>query len=201
MLGIVIALDVALIISYLMQVDLLTRMAERAPFTMEEAKANDARVRVITTAHLCAFFISGVTFLRWFHRAVSKANALGNGPPESASSAVWSFFIPFVNLVAPYQIMKALWQASAPRQGAGSGWIVPLWWSVWIGNSIFGSISVLLSRSAGHDARALVTSTNVVAVVQVVNISAAVLAILVVRGLTARQESFKSEQKLADEFD
>lgn len=74
----------------------------------------------------------------WLNRACHNARNLGaqgmNFPPDAA---VLSFFMPFFNLVGPFQAMQELWRASSPelvrtpqewKNASGS----PLIWAWWI---------------------------------------------------------------------
>lgn len=63
-----------------------------------------------------SFLILGaIVFTRWLRFQFDNAGAWTDDRlPFSSSDAVWSFFIPFVNLYRPWQVMDALWKASDP---------------------------------------------------------------------------------------
>ena len=65
---------------------------------------------------LVMLLITGVLFLRWLAQMVNTARDLQVSPPLAwtASQAVWGFFIPFVNLARPYQVLRDLHDVLAP---------------------------------------------------------------------------------------
>ncbi len=82
-------------------------------FTEAEAEANDARQALIGFGYLGVFIVTGVAFLKWIYRA--NLNCRGFGAQDMRFTPGWSvgyYFIPFLNLVRPYQSMKEIWQVS-----------------------------------------------------------------------------------------
>jgi heme/copper-type cytochrome/quinol oxidase subunit 2 len=127
-----IALLAAGIVSDLWQLELLAS----APFTSEEAEANDLRQRIISTLRIVsAVGAIGVVSV-WTYRASSNAHRLGaQGLRYSPRWAVAGYFIPLANLWMPYQAMKEIAQASRdPSAWQGRGWprSLPLWWFSWL---------------------------------------------------------------------
>lgn len=87
---------------------------------------------------LLIFVIGVVLFCIFLHRA--HRNTLALGITDLSYSTGWtiaSFFIPVVNLFAPYVGVREIYQASDPaatpdnwREGSASA--VTLWWAIWI---------------------------------------------------------------------
>jgi hypothetical protein len=129
-------------------------------------------------------------FCLWLHRAAKNLPALGRGGMQFTPG--WSvgwFFIPFANLVKPLAAVSELWKASDPDQDPREpyGWLgspttglLPLWWAAWIGSSILGNISGRIDDSSTAGAVGLAGS--------IVSVIAAVLCIVVMRGISSRQE-------------
>lgn len=70
---------------------------------------------VVTVANWSFLILGAVVFTRWLRFHFDNAGAWTNDQlPFSSSDAVWSFFIPFINLYRPWQVMDALWRASDP---------------------------------------------------------------------------------------
>ena len=60
--------------------------------------------------------LAAVAFCVWIHRAASNLPALGRyGMKFTPGWCVGWFFIPFANLVKPFQAVKELWRASHPN--------------------------------------------------------------------------------------
>jgi hypothetical protein len=69
-----------------------------------------------TTVQPFLHLVTAVLFLRWLGASVDVARAFQPAPPLTwtARQACWSFFIPFVNLVRPYQVIRDLHDRLAP---------------------------------------------------------------------------------------
>jgi hypothetical protein len=71
-----------------------------------------------TTAVVQPFLhlLTAVLFLRWLAASVNVARSFQPSPPLTwtASQACWSFFIPFINLIRPYQVIRDLHDRLAP---------------------------------------------------------------------------------------
>jgi hypothetical protein len=129
-------------------------------------------------------------FCLWVHRAAKNLPALGRGGMTFTPG--WSvgwFFIPFANLVKPLAAVTELWKASDPAQdprepyawlGSSATALLPLWWGAWIFSSILGNISGRIDDSSTAGAVGLAGS--------VIGVIAAVLCVLVMRGISTRQE-------------
>jgi hypothetical protein len=124
-------------------------LASSGNITPEAAEANDARQGMIGLLYLGVFIATGVIFLKWIYRA--NLNCRGFGAAEMKFTPGWSigyYFIPFLNLVRPYQAMKEIWKVSSdPRnwqaqQGSGIlGW----WWALWLISGFLGQMVFRMS--------------------------------------------------------
>jgi len=149
---------VCVLVSCVMQYQLLLHSA----ITRSEAQNNDARQRIITIASVFIVLSAQVFFLIWIYQAKKKVIALGmRGAEYSPGLSVGCFFIPFANLVFPFQSMRELWLASInPPQWREqrSSPLIGLWWAMWILNSLLPFAVLLFSKfSAGREAIAQTT--------------------------------------------
>ncbi len=80
------------------------------------ARVGSVELHAIELVTTWAALIAGaVVFIRWLRFYFDNALAWTEvALPFSASDAAWSFFIPFVNLIRPWQVLDALWKASDP---------------------------------------------------------------------------------------
>ena len=127
------------------------------PAALREAfQSNDARQLVTVPLRLAAYILSGALALEWICRA--NANARGLGATGLRYTPGWAaawFFIPFANLVRPYDALAEIWRASAHPQG-WSTQREPLslrWWWVLllfaVGLGIIAAVSFKFARVAG----------------------------------------------------
>lgn len=137
--------------------------------------------------------LGATAFIIWFYRVRRNAGLfLPLGHRRGTGWTIGAWITPIVQFWFPQQLMADSWDASAPvdrdgrRRPVGHG-LVSAWWTAWL-------VSLLLSRIAddlaGHsfgtvDPQALLVVDSAAGTVRA---AAAVLAILVVRRLTAMQE-------------
>jgi hypothetical protein len=200
LLAVCILINLLSIFSSYQQLELISRVIDGAQVTSEEITANDARQAMVLILWGLVFFVTGVTFLVWMYRAYRNLEALGNIKERldfSAGWAVGSFFVPFINLVYPFQAMREIWNKSDPkvRNADELAWqvtsytppLIIIWWLVWLASNVTGH----LHRTFADDAKTpetilWVTQFGIIA--DLIAIGSAILAILVVRGVKRRQE-------------
>ena len=188
-----IAVDLLMIVSGLMQYDLLgdpVRLAQT-----ELAEANDRRELLVGGLYVLVYIATVICFGRWIVRAHRAVRTLGaGGMTISPGWAVGYFFIPFVNLVRPYTAMKELWQASgSPRTWASElvSSLLPIWWALWILSNLLGNISMRWSPEDLEGYRAL-TVFNVAS--SVLSVVLALVALKLVKTISERIAARAAEE-------
>jgi hypothetical protein len=161
-----------------------------------------APARIVVALPHVAQFVAALLFLLWLYRAASNAPALGVPLPWGPGQCVLAFVVPIVSLVLPYYVMKALHRASDPsklpdaprfreradvsyRDGAREPLPPPVWtlpapilaW--WVLFDAVGLSGLLIPSIIGGAA--------IEWVVACCDVAAAVLCVLVVRSIDARQ--------------
>ena len=153
---IVLIIEVLSLISSGMQYDLLQTISRGGEITDEVATANDLREQLIAIIYLIAYIISGIVFIMWFRRAYFNLHQKVNTLSYSESWAAGSWFVPFVNLYRPFQIMKELYDETKKYITGRDGnteidlttKFLGFWWALWIISGIFGQINWRLFRNA-----------------------------------------------------
>ncbi|HMC91185.1 MAG TPA: DUF4328 domain-containing protein, partial [Allosphingosinicella sp.] len=90
------------------------------------------------------FLVSVVLVGCWIYRASANAHALSADMTIRPAWAVAWFFVPFANLVMPFQAMKETWRESHEAAGLYDQAETPLlawWWGLWIAVNVLGNIS------------------------------------------------------------
>jgi uncharacterized protein YhhL (DUF1145 family) len=185
---IVLALNIAAFASSYMQYDFLKAVQSGARVTIEAAAANDRRVSTISILYLIAFIISAVFFLRWFKTAHHNLRQKTLVLRFSEGWVIGCWFVPFLNLVRPYQIMKELhiqtWSLLTSRNykinATLTGKYLGLWWALWILNGIMGQVSLRVSTDAG-EINGLIMATQAGMVASIIAISLALITIKVIK--------------------
>ena len=189
-------LDLLGIGSGLAQRALLLRVIAGEALSTEDAGANDTRHAAIGQLQFLAFVVTAIAWLFWLHRSYGNLRLVGTR--ESRFTPGWAigyWFIPFVNLVRPYQIVADLWLRSVVLNGAGTTErrnapaIVSLWWGSYLVSGMVGRVAMTMGRSA-ETLDQLRNLTDVGIAVDALSAIAAWLAIKVVRGIDKRQQGF-----------
>lgn len=104
---------------------------------------------LVTSVAVAGYVFTVVTFLMWLHRASQNAGILYPlGVRTSPAMAVGCWFIPLVNLVRPYRVVRALHSAAfidgpTPRKdwAARLPAIFPIWWGTWLVNNMLVNVA------------------------------------------------------------
>ena len=197
LLALVVALDIVAVVSDYMQIQLFNRALAGETITLAEATANDSRQAAIGGIYLVLFIITAILFLMWIHRAHRNLPSFRiEGLQYSPRWAVGGFFVPFLNLVRPFQVTKEIWKASDPTtdiadsvawQSAPTSPIIISWWLLFLISGILGQIMLRLSLQA-ETLGELLTIGWLTLVTDAVDIPAAILAIMIIRNIDSRQE-------------
>lgn len=176
--------------------DVVSSLLDGKDISQRQLDLADTRAGAAGALQLTALVATGITFLVWFKRAYRNGSAFGADLSYSAGWAVGSWFVPFLNLVRPVRIFRAIWQASDPtvdhgvpgawRLAAVSKLITPWWIAWWIANAI-GRVASSQLRSDNPDT--VLGGLHALVAGDAIEIVAAVLLVVLVRQLTARQST------------
>jgi Domain of unknown function (DUF4328) len=203
-LAINIALDLVSVASLLLQAQLLLKVRAGEEITQAEALANDSRLELISWLQAVVYFITTILFLMWIHRAYRNLKALGaRTTAYSPGWAVGYFFVPFLNLVRPYEVVKEIWRDSNPDVGlpddlvrqrglslgqySSTSPLIGLWWGFWLASKLITYITSRLSTDASKPDDIL-AATYVFILGEALNVVAAIALILVIKRIDGMQE-------------
>lgn len=128
---------------------LLQSVMNGAEITDEAANANDIREVLVALLGLVVFVPLGITYFVLLKRLSKNLHSLTDEPMAfSPGWAVGWHFVPIMNLIKPYHVMKELWNVAGLDQVHGSG-IISMWWGCWLLGNILSRVS---SKMFGEDA-------------------------------------------------
>ena len=204
-------LSVMGIVSGGMEIELLSRAA-KGGVTTDEADASDARQQVIGVVQLPFTLATGIAFFMWFHRVHKNLPALGSRSLKYTPGwAVGGFFVPFLNLVRPAQVMNEVWHASRPtalkrdlgpagprlRDRSGAPALVGWWWALFLASGILGRITTRMALAENPTLDHLQTLSGLLVSADVVTIPGVLLAVALIGRITGWQrERFDRLQQL-----
>jgi hypothetical protein len=182
------------VVSLLIERSLVLDSIAGRPVSFDEATASNDRVDAIGSWTVVVFLVTGVLWLIWQHRAHSNLRSLGRiGLTYTPGWAVGWWFIPFASLWKPLGAMSELWKASAPVhdpdawRAPRAWWLLGVWWACWIGGNLLDFVVVPLRDPTDLGS---VASSDLIAVgSHLVEIAAAVFAIMILRDILSRQRA------------
>jgi hypothetical protein len=177
--------DLGLAASILLAITSAVTVAEALvvyDFLAFDGWVNDLRVSYsIGIGSLLVFMVTAAVFLGWFHRSYRNLAALGATDRQfSPASAVGSWFIPVAGFWKPYRAMHEMWRAG-DISAVGSSNLIRLWWAAWLVSLVLFNVAAF----SGADDHFVSWQGALSAQATVL---AAVLAILVIRSVSARQD-------------
>ena len=204
---VVIVTDVVAIGSDWLEIRLMNGVLDGDDVSFSSLDSDDLRQLVVTGVAFVAFVAAAVFFLRWFRRAYANLGPLGSTPRFAKGWAIGGWFVPILWYWRPKQLANDIWNGSDPSVRSlhitrtGGAALLNGWWAAWIvaGFVYARSTAAYFAAPTAGDAglSALLEDTGPAgdlrrsAILDVVasgvDIVAAVLAILVVRAVTARQ--------------
>jgi len=150
-----------------------------------------ALIGIVAIFQILLRVLTIVFFLIWLYQAFKNLSALAAQNLEfSPGWAIGWWFIPFANLVKPYQVISELWNASDSdydpelflSNKIGTPSIIGWWWGLFIIGGIIGRISDILSdKSLSYSLIALM-------IYCVLHGIAAFLILTIIRKITQEQD-------------
>jgi Domain of unknown function (DUF4328) len=180
--------DVVAIIAGIDRIELLGRVASGGDYTASELQTSDDRDTAIGVVQLLLFAATAGLFIWWFARAYRNLDVFGSERRFGRGWAIGAWFVPFLNLVRPKRIADDIWEGSNPA-GLTSDDASPItiWWTFFLGSVI--SAQIAFRAGAPDSPQELRLSAWLYLVSDSLDIVAALLAILVVRAITRRQDA------------
>lgn len=185
---IVLFLEIISLYSGYLQHSLLQTIGNGGEISTETATANDTREQIIGILYMIGFIISAVTFIRWFRRAYYNLHQNINYLGHSENWAAISWFIPFVNLYRPFQIMREIYLESKElliKKGIGinqkfNSLILGFWWTLWIINNLIGQYVFRATMNA-ESINDYISSTMASMVGNIIGIPLALITIKIIK--------------------
>ncbi len=172
--------------------------------------ASDSRIAVVDffllaggIGYLAARVLAAVMFIRWFRRAYFNLHLKFNHLSFKETQAVWCWFIPFVNLVQPFNIMREMWNTTTEyvkEQSSNLRSIVGWWWAFYLINNIVSNVVSRVYREA-EDMESIIEANMAEFYITPLDFIAAILAIIMVRKYSEYEEVIRNSEDLSSEID
>jgi hypothetical protein len=138
-----------------------------------------------------AMIVTGLAFVAWLSRAVEATPALGLGTPSrSPREAIGWWFVPIVNLVIPFQIVRDLHRRVS--LGAGGAGLIVAWWVLFMVTLTFdrflGGISGSVLDAGANDPWSTIRIVLLLTAVSEIGLAVSgVLGVFVIDGMRRAQ--------------
>jgi hypothetical protein len=137
---VVFIVEIAMIISLLMQFHLIKSANEGLEITNEMVNHNNLRMLIVLLAYLLVYLLSGIFFLVWFFRAYDNLHKRILKCDNIVGWSIASWFVPIISLYRPFNIMRELVKKTnlilkhrgiTHRNNVKSFFVV-VWWTFWL---------------------------------------------------------------------
>ena len=143
------------------------------------------------------YIFTVVVFLMWLYRAHSNLNALqARNLQFTPGWAVGWWFIPFANLVKPFQVVREVWWESDPDSAESEPVFLSeslrsaptymgFWWAMWLLSNFAANVT---SRVYDPETMDNIEIGGILFVITgILSVASAILAIMVVKDISERQ--------------
>lgn len=170
-------------------------------FSPTESRVSSTAVDVPTWAAATWGTVVAAAFLFWFHLAYNNLSAMGvTGLRRGVDQAIYAWVVPVANIAWPKQMMNDLWRTSDPAMPASDAeWhgrptprLMDAWWALFCLSGL-PQLGQAMWWAAGSEHTPPFTegwaplAHDIALAGDVIAVAAAVLAIWVIREITARQ--------------
>jgi uncharacterized protein DUF4328 len=171
------------VLSDILEIRLMDRVVAGEPVTEADATSNDNRQGLVGIVQFVVLVAGAIAFIRWLHAAYKNVDVVDRPQRRYGHGwAIGSWFVPFLNLWRPKQIVNDVWRAGGKGE---PGELLLMWWLAFVVSNFVANIAI---RSSFGDATAeeIRNGSIAYAISDGIDIVGAILAILVVRAATDR---------------
>jgi hypothetical protein len=145
---VLIAIDLFAVVSSLLELNLIDRVAAREAVTDAELDGNDSRQAAVDLLQFGALIACAIVFIRWLRAAYRNVDVVAPGLRRYGHGwAIGAWFVPFLNLWRPKQIVNDVWRAGGSRGASESlPWWLDVWWAGWIASNVVTQVGTRIQR-------------------------------------------------------
>ena len=148
-------LVVASFASTILELQLIQEIKDGGFVSEQQIDSNDDRQRAIAILSLLAYGAVVIATFIWIFRSSKNLDVFGLQDRRfSPGWAVGWWFVPFMNLVRPYQVMKEIWEGSHPQNSSAqleqgnsvhNSGLLSGWWAGLILSGVLGNVVLRLA--------------------------------------------------------
>jgi hypothetical protein len=196
-LAVALLVQVVAALGHLELIDFADGIAHGATPDTARAAQIETRAEAVAIWMAVISLVAAVPFCAWFHRAHANLRAARLDHLQYASAwAIGGFFVPFLNLVRPFQVMTEVWAGTAYlagvarvskwRNARASPW-VGWWWGLLLAAGV-ASVAGGFVLGSSQNATGVAASGWIALTASLLRAGSALCAVEVVRRITDLQE-------------
>ncbi|GHI05450.1 hypothetical protein AQI88_22590 [Streptomyces cellostaticus] len=189
LLGLVVAADLFAVVADVLEMNVTGDIADgvTGAGVIHRADRADLLYNASGVAQAIALLATMAVYLCWLWRVRGNAEVFNPGGHSKARGwTIAGWFVPVVNLWFPRRVTLDIWDSSAPWAERPSHALVNCWWGVWI-VSLFADRAADTEYRHADAAAELHDAARQMLFSDVIDIAAALLAVLVVLKITRMQ--------------
>jgi hypothetical protein len=142
--GVLVVVNVVAVLFSIADLNLLDRLESGELVGDNEIDAHDTRIAVVGLVQTLAYLVCAIAFIRWLRAAYRNVDLLSPGVRRYGHGwAIGAWFVPFLNLWRPKQIINDVWRGSGTPTDYGRPPVLLLaWWLSWVAGLILGRLAV-----------------------------------------------------------
>lgn len=170
----------------------LVERAARGGLSAAAGEAFDERTALFARLGLGGLLVTGVFWFVWLYRAVANARAIGRPIEFTPGWAIGWWFVPFANIVRPYQIVRSLMDELGTPNNSPVLW----WWGSYLAAGTVANFASFLNPPDLNGLRVLFGSSLIA---ELLRAASAILAFRLV-GEIERRSADLAAAKVSPEY-
>ena len=196
------ALSMLVLLSTVQQNALLGSI-ESGDFDYDDILMKDQLHTVLGLLFTVFYIINIVFFIMWFRRAYYNLHQIPDSfPNDSEGWAAGAWFVPFLNLVKPFTIMKEIWQGTQRFSKSGkpeqNTTILGFWWAAFLIGNIVENIGTRINLWGDESIENMYLGNQVSIAGMLIHIPAYILIILIIKRVSEFEKDLYDNNKETD---
>jgi hypothetical protein len=185
--GALIVLDLLAVGSSVLELDLLDRVEAGEAVADAELENNDNRQAAVGMLQFALLVACAVVFIRWLRAAYRNVDVVIPGLRRYGHGwAIGAWFVPFLNLWRPKQIVNDTWRAGGNHDLSP---LLTIWWAGWLIDNFLGQIAGRRGIDEDVTIEELRTTDVLYIVSDALDAVVAVIALVVVKRISERLDT------------
>ncbi|HEY6162329.1 MAG TPA: DUF4328 domain-containing protein [Bacteroidia bacterium] len=189
------------ICSYL-DYDITNRVIEASePISKEEAASVQSRDALSSICLLLSSIAFIVVFIMWFRRAYFNLEQMGVKTQFTEGWASGAWFVPFLNLVRPFTIMREIWEnyrykAAEKNEALNRGEtnsVLGFWWALWLIGNILNNISTRMTWDDNPSIETIRTASLIGTIAGALDIISLLLLLNIIKKISSWENSLRAD--------